>query len=431
MQATDMPDERALTVTELTRRIRGTLETAFGPLRVEGELSNIRRPTSGHCYGTLKDEGAQISFVIWRGELRHIRADLRDGAQVRVHGDLTVYEKGGQYQLVVHRIEPAGLGARQAAFEALKKKLAAEGLFDPARKRPIPLLPQHIGVVTSPTGAAIRDILRVIERRFPNLHIVIAPARVQGDGAAEEIAEAIGALNRLGGFDVLIVARGGGSVEDLWAFNEEAVARAVAQSVIPVISAVGHETDFTICDFVADLRAPTPSAAAEMVVNRKDAFNERITEWRRRLAGALTERLLRLRARYAAVHHSHVFREPAYVVKERHQQLSVLRQRMRHELQTASAQRRQRLDENALRALHAIQHRRETAMQQVEALHRHLRGLNPLAVLERGYSFTTTAAGRPLRAAADIRPGEQMHTCLARGWLESEVTKTHEQKETG
>ncbi|OGV74134.1 MAG: exodeoxyribonuclease VII large subunit, partial [Lentisphaerae bacterium RIFOXYA12_FULL_60_10] len=257
---------KALTVTELTRRIRAALEQGIGPVVVEGEVSNVRRPSSGHCYFTLKDETAQIAAVLFRGVLETLRIVPKDGLQVRVRGELTVYEKNGNYQILVRHLEETGRGSLQARFEQLKSRLQQEGLFDAARKRPLPVLPRHIGIVTSPTGAAIRDILQVLSRRFPNLHVLVAPVRVQGDGAAEAIAAAIDRLNQRADLDVLIIGRGGGSLEDLWAFNEEVVARAVFRSRLPVISAVGHEIDFTISDFVADVRAPTPSAAAEIVV---------------------------------------------------------------------------------------------------------------------------------------------------------------------
>ena len=275
-------ERRVLTVTELTRLIKAALESEVGTVWVEGEVSNLRQPSSGHLYFTVKDANAQITAVLFRGDQQRLKFKPRDGLQVRVYGEISVYERSGNYQIIVRVLEEAGKGALQAKFEELKEKLQKEGLFDPARKKAIPLLPRHVGVVTSPTGAAIHDILNVISRRFPNLHLVLAPVKVQGEGAAREIAAAIEFLNRRGGFDVLIVGRGGGSLEDLWCFNEEIVARAIAASRIPVISAVGHEIDFTISDFVADLRAATPSAAAELVVGRKDAFEGTLDELTRR-----------------------------------------------------------------------------------------------------------------------------------------------------
>ena len=266
-----MPDagRRVFTVSELTRAVKDTLEGRFGGLWVEGEISNLRVHSSGHVYFTLKDEDAQMRAVLFRGRMRRVRFEPADGLHVLAFGRLDVYAVRGEYQLVCEVMEPKGLGALQLAFEQLKARLAAEGLFDPARKRALPTLPRRVGLVTSPTGAAVRDFLRVVTRRFAGLQVLVCPVRVQGDTAAGEIAEALGTLNRLGDLDVIVLARGGGSLEDLWAFNEEAVARAIAASKIPVISAVGHETDVTIADFVADLRAPTPSAAAELVVREK------------------------------------------------------------------------------------------------------------------------------------------------------------------
>jgi exodeoxyribonuclease VII large subunit len=257
------------TVSQLTGEIKTLLEKNFEHIWVEGEISNFRQPTSGHLYFTLKDESSQLRAVMFRMQNRLLKFEPEDGLQVVCYGRLTVYDPRGEYQIVVDHLEPKGLGALQLAFEQLKEKLSGEGLFDPARKRPLPTLPQKIGIVTSPTGAAIRDILQIIDRRFANVHILLYPVRVQGPGAAQEIAQAIDELGQWPGLEVMIVGRGGGSLEDLWAFNEEGVARAIHRSPVPVISAVGHEIDFTIADFVADLRAPTPSAAAELVIGNK------------------------------------------------------------------------------------------------------------------------------------------------------------------
>src|SRR6266403_1471667 len=293
---------QVLSVTELTHRVKDLLEERFPSVWVEGEISNVRSPSSGHIYFTLKDSGAQLAVVLFRGVAVKVGFKLKDGLQVIAFGDISVYEKSGQYQLVARRLLPKGLGALQLAFEELKQRLAKEGLFDSARKKPIPALPQRIGLVTSPTGAAIRDFLNIIGRRFPNVHIIIHPVRVQGEGAAQEIADAIDEFNALHAsrrlpLDVLIVTRGGGSLEDLWAFNEEVVARALARSNIPTISAVGHEIDFTIADFVADLRAPTPSAAAELVVKSKDEYCALMREYEKRLIKDLRLRLSEARGR--------------------------------------------------------------------------------------------------------------------------------------
>ena len=258
-----------LTVSEVNERIKIVLEDTFFDIWVEGEISNLRTPSSGHAYLTLKDEHSQIRAVLFKMQRRYLRFDPKDGMLVIARGRISLYEPRGEYQLVVDYMEPKGVGALQIAFEQLKVRLAQAGLFDASRKRPLPVLPRCLGIITSPTGAVIRDMLQILRRRFANLHICIYPVRVQGDGAAVEIAHGIEALNRYPGIDVIIVARGGGSLEDLWAFNEEAVAQAIYASTIPVISAVGHEIDYTIADFVADVRAPTPSAAAELVIRNK------------------------------------------------------------------------------------------------------------------------------------------------------------------
>src|SRR5213596_2669568 len=285
---------KVLTVSELTRSIRGTLETKFGAVWVQGEISNYKLHPSGHQYFTLKDQRAQISCVIWRDTMLPQRQRLADGAQVQVYGTVTVFEARGQYQLNIQILQPRGVGLLQAKFEALKRKLQAEGLFAPERKRPLPKFPRRIGIVTSPTGAAIRDMLNVLRRRAPWLQILINPVRVQGTGAAQEIAVAIPELvlpnKAFASVDLIVVTRGGGSIEDLWEFNEEIVARAIFDSAVPIVSAVGHEIDFTICDFVADLRAPTPSAAAELIV--PDIF-----DLQRRLDGCMRALLRQLLSR--------------------------------------------------------------------------------------------------------------------------------------
>src|SRR5438128_1653969 len=283
---TPVAGRRVLTVTELTVGVRDLLETEFFEVWVEGELSNCKLWNTGHLYFTLKDSAAQIRGVIFRSALRYLKFKPADGLRVVARGRVSVYEPKGEYQLVCEHLEPHGLGALPLAFDQLKKRLQDEGLFNAARKRPLPALPRKIGIVTSLDGAAIRDIIKVLRRRYANAHLVICPARVQGDDAAPEIARALRQIGRVPGVDVVIVGRGGGSIEDLWAFNEEAVARAISRVPVPVISGVGHETDFTIADFVADLRAPTPSAAAELVVAAKDQFCNRIDTLRDRLRAA-------------------------------------------------------------------------------------------------------------------------------------------------
>jgi exodeoxyribonuclease VII large subunit len=410
-------------VGELTRLIKAVLEDEFGDVWVEGEISNLRQPGSGHVYFTLKDASAQLRAVLFRGDRRGLALEPADGLQVRAFGRVTVYEAGGQHQLVVRRLEPLGAGALQAAFEALKRKLREEGLFDEGRKRPLPLLPQRIGLVTSPTGAVIRDLLSVLTRRFPNLYVLLAPVRVQGAGAADEIAAALDLLNAQGGLDVLVVARGGGSLEDLWAFNEEAVARAIARSRIPVVSAVGHETDVTIADFVADLRAPTPSAAAELIVGCKADFERRLAEAGGRLVRALRGQAVELRGRFAAAAASHVFREPGHLVRQVRERLARYRLQLRRGLEGRFRQDQQTADELELRLVRCVRDwrdRRRLDLRQHEA---QLRVLSPLAVLARGYSITTAADGRILTRSSDVRPGDRLRTRLAEGSVTSDAVE--------
>jgi exodeoxyribonuclease VII large subunit len=419
-------DRRTYTVTEITRLIKSTLEGEFGTVWLEGEISNVRRPTSGHCYFTIKDESAQISAVLFRGDQRRLTCRPKDGIQVRVRGEITVYERGGNYQIIVRSMEEGGKGVLQARFEALKEKLQKEGLFAEERKRPIPILPRHVGVVTSRTGAAIRDILNVVSRRFPNLHLLIAPVKVQGEGAAAEIAEAIDDLNRRGGLDVMIVGRGGGSLEDLWCFNEEDVARAISRSRIPVISAVGHEIDFTISDLAADVRAPTPSAAAELVVGRKDDFVERIDALRAGLIRSLRECLLRAKNRLLAAERSYVFREPRNLVGQYLQRLDGLELRMAHEVQGRLRLGRQRLDEIELRMRHRSEMRHRVCLERLRRLESQVKALSPLSVLARGYSVTTDTDGNAIRSAAQVTVGQRVVTRVESGSLESQVTETYD-----
>ncbi len=420
---------KVLSVTALTRMIKRTLETSLGSVWVEGEISNVRRPASGHYYFTIKDEGAQISAVLFRGNQRTLAFQLKDGLQVRAQGDISVYERSGSYQIIVRRLDESGVGALQARFEELKKRLNAEGLFAPERKRALPVLPQHVGVVTSPTGAAIRDILNVISRRFPNIHLVLAPAMVQGPGAAEQVAAGIELLNDRGGLDVLIVGRGGGSLEDLWCFNEEIVARAIAASRIPVISAVGHEIDFTISDFAADLRAPTPSAAAELVVGRKDEFRERLDVLHETLTVRLRESLMRARHRLTTARQSYVFREPRNVVRQHMQRLDSVEMRMGHALSDRFSEARQRLQNAGTAMQHALGMRRERSRARLESLAAQLRALSPMAVLQRGYSVTTDADGRIIRDAKDVVKGARLTTQLGKGHVVSVVDEV--EKEAG
>lgn len=418
----ETPRIRVFSVTELTKQIRALIEGHLGGVCVEGELSNVRQPPSGHCYFTIKDENAQIRAVIWRTDMRSLPFVPRDGIRVRAYGALTVYERDGSYQIVVKRMDEGGKGSLQAAFEALKKKLGTEGLFEVERKRKLPLLPRCIGVVTSPTGAAIRDVLNVLRRRFPNLHVVISPARVQGQGAAEEIASAIDLLNKRGGIDVMIVGRGGGSLEDLWCFNEEVVARAIARSDIPIISAVGHETDFTICDFVADVRAPTPSAAAEIVVGRKDQFLDTLRNRSQVITRLLKHTLLEAKSRFNASARSYVFREPGNAARVYRQRIARLQSQSRNALERQFQNNQQRTDDLSGRMSQALKMQFSTKAHQARSLERQLAAYNPLAVLKRGYSITFKADGHAIRSSSDVKPGELVRTRISKGEFTSKVT---------
>jgi exodeoxyribonuclease VII large subunit len=439
---------KVLTVAQLTEQLRGLVEERFPAVWVQGEISNFRLYGSGHAYFTLKDETAQVRAVLFRNRMRRLRFEPGDGQHVVVFGSLEVYAQRGEYQLVVEMVEPRGLGALQLAFEQLKARLTAEGLFEAGRKRPLPAFPRTIGIVTSPSGAALRDMLRVIGRRFAGLRIVVAPARVQGDGAGAEIARGVADLNALGGVDVIIVGRGGGSLEDLWAFNEEAVARAIAASKAPVISAVGHEVDFTIADFVADLRAPTPSAAAELVVREKQAVHDRLHD----LAGRLRRTAVRpLRDLARRLDHtaSRLERAAARPLRDLARRLDHAESRLSRGLDTAQRQRRHRVEllaarlqavgplarlaadrrrlERAQGRLHAEMARRLTRLQhRLGASAGRLDSLSPLAVLGRGYSLTLTPAGAVVRRAADLAPGDAVRVLLHQGRLECRVERTEE-----
>jgi exodeoxyribonuclease VII large subunit len=434
-----------MTVSELTNRLAGVLETDFFDVWVEGEISNLTVASSGHWYFSLKDANAQVRAVVWKTATRLIRFKPRDGMKVLARGGLKVYAPKGEYQVSVEVLEPIGKGSLQQAYEDLKAKLEKEGLFDKAKKRPLPMLPRRVGIVTSPTGAVIQDILRVVERRYANLGIAVYPARVQGPEAAAEIIRGIRALNAHGGFDVLIVARGGGSLEDLWPFNEEAVARALAASKIPTISAVGHETDFTISDFVADLRAATPSAAAERVVQAKDEICSRIDGLRRRADSSVGLRLARLRARVGAVTQHRVFEAERGRVRNHAQRVDELVRRAEAGLRRKADRARDALRRGHAQ-LEAFRWERQIAArrERIANVHRRLeaaaRGrvdvrrsalgraagkldsLSPLAVLSRGYALAFDGAGRLLRRAADVDVGAGVRVRLAEGALDARVT---------
>lgn len=436
---------RALTVSELTERLQGVLETEFFDVWVEGEVSNLTIASSGHWYFSLKDARAQVRAVVWKTATRLIRFKPKDGMKVLARGSLKVYPPKGEYQVSVEVLEPIGKGSLQQAYEDLKEKLEKEGLFDKARKRPLPMLPRRVGIVTSPTGAVIQDILRVVGRRYANLEIAIYPARVQGAEAAAEIIRGIRALNAAGGFDVLIVARGGGSLEDLWPFNEEAVARALAASKVPTISAVGHETDFTIADFVADLRAPTPSAAAERVVQAKDEIVARIEGLRRRADSGIGLRLTRLRSRVGAVTQHRVFEAERGRLHNHGQRVDGLLRRAESALRRRGDRARESLRRGqaqleAFRWERQIAARRERAANLDRRLEAAARGrldgrrfalgraagkldsLSPLAVLSRGYALVFDDGGRLLRRSTDVDVGADVRVRLGEGGLTARVT---------
>ncbi|MGL4513087.1 MAG: exodeoxyribonuclease VII large subunit [Lacipirellulaceae bacterium] len=390
----------AMSVAELTDRLKGVLEGAFPSVWVAGEVSNFSRPSSGHCYFTLKDDQAQLRAVVWRGAAEKLGFPLRDGVEIVCHGRVELYGPRGTYQIVIDRAEALGAGALEERLRRLREKLAAEGLFDAERKRPLPPFPRRIGFVTSPTGAAVRDFLEVVRRRWRGVHVLVIPARVQGDGAAEEIAAGVRLANRLATpLDVLVVGRGGGSLEDLWAFNEEVVVRAIHASQVPVVSAVGHEIDVTLADFVADVRALTPSEAAERVVPSADEMMQRLSA----LGGRLSQGAWRSHRRLA----------------ERLRSLASRRPLARpHTIVGDLARRLDELDARARRAsLQAV----ATNKGRLAALAGKLETLSPLQVLGRGYSLTTTAEGKLVRAAHHVKPGERLVTTLGEGRVHSTV----------
>ncbi len=438
------PQRKIYSVSELSQEIRNQLEEHFADLWVTGEVSNFRAAVSGHCYFTLKDANAQLRAVCFRNQARYLKFKPQDGISVIARGRLSVYEARGEYQFLVEYLEPAGLGALQLAFEQLKAKLAAEGLFEPARKKPLPVLPRTVGIVTSPTGAVIRDMVRVLRRRFRNMNVLLYPVKVQGEGAAQEIVQGIEYFNRHRAADVMIVARGGGSLEDLWAFNEEIVAQAIAASRVPIISGVGHETDFTIADFVADLRAPTPSAAAELVVHRKQDFVAELENRARRMSQVLRLKLSEARQRLTELRMHRVFQTLVAKVGERAQRVDdcvvALDRRIRHRLSLARQEwlrassgvvrydfqrllglKRAALDERNKRFETEFKRylvERRNRLGQAQAI---LRERSPLVILERGYSITRDAAGRIIRGAADVRVGSDISIRLARGELGATV----------
>ena len=439
---------KVFTVAELTRAIRGTLETKFGAVWVQGEISNYKQHPSGHQYFTLKDSRAQIACVIFRNAPLSLGQPLADGAQVQVYGRISIFEARGQYQLSVEIVQPRGLGLLQAKFEALKRKLEAEGLFDPARKRPLPKFPKRIGIVTSPSGAAIRDILNILRRRARGIEILINPVRVQGIGAAAEIASAIKELSNPSAIwpalDIIVLARGGGSMEDLWEFNEEIVARAIAAALVPIVSAVGHEVDFTIADFVADLRAPTPSAAAELIVPAAIELERRVKELALCLQRCWQNFITRERTRLRLFSERAVGRELLRRIQEGKQTLDWRRETIQRNAAVFIGNWRARLGENAA-ALRRHDPSREIILrrnrfrevarrfviwppQLVEKMRRRFeRGekilavLGPDATLRRGYSMTIDATGNLVRSVTQVKRGDRIHTRVTDGAIKSNV----------
>ena len=441
-----VPERKVWTVSQLTARVRDLLEGEFDDLWVEGEISNMRAAQSGHIYFTLKDDKAQIRCALFRDKLRGIRFRPEDGLKVTVRGALSVYEARGEYQLYVTQIEPVGLGALQLAFEQLKQRLQAEGLFDVARKKPLPLLPRRIGLITSPTGAAVRDVLRILKRRFPNVHVLLYPVRVQGEESPGEIAAALEYFSRHKAADVLLLVRGGGSLEDLWAFNEEKVARAIAACTIPVISGVGHETDFTIADFVADVRASTPSNAAEIVVRTRDEFLRHIEQLARSLAQNARMALLARRARLHELAAHRGFRRLDYLLRQHRQRADELAGRLADVLRRRLERSRRRVDVAGARItsfdfrpriaaleLRLARRRQDAAIrierllraraERVARLRTQLEERSPMRVLERGYAIVYAQGGQVVRDAQSVAPGDELAIQLHRGRLAAEVKK--------
>ena len=445
------PERKTWSVSELTVRIKALLEGNFRDIWVEGEISNFKAAQSGHLYFTLKDSKAQIRCVCFRNQARLLKFKPEHGLHITVRGSIGVYEQRGEYQIYVEHIEPVGLGALQLAFEQLKARLQAEGLFAAARKKPLPMLPQRLGLITSPRGAAVADMIRILRRRYENLHLLLYPVRVQGEGAAGEIAAALKYFGRAGVVEVIILARGGGSLEDLWAFNEEVVARAIAAAEVPVISGVGHETDFTIADFVADVRAPTPSAAAEIAVRTREEFDRQIEQFQKQLAQRMRYILLALRHRLQELLAHPGLRRPEEMLRQAQQQADELTARLAQELETRveNSQRRltvaatrlvsfdlrgrirvlaakleQRVAELGARIERALSEKRHRLQELVLQLDER----SPLRVLERGYAIVYDAAGNVVRSAGQVAVGEAIAVQLARGKLAAEVKRKEEGK---
>jgi exodeoxyribonuclease VII large subunit len=444
----ELPLRYILTVSELTQEIKDILEMKFPDVWVEGEISNLRIPPSGHIYFTLKDDFSQIRAVLFRLQARSLRFTPEDGLHVICRGRVSLYEKRGDYQLILEEMEPKGIGALQLAFLQLKERLEKEGFFDLSRKKPIPMVPQKIGIITSPTGAVIRDMLHIIQRRFENVHILLYPVRVQGEGASLEIVRAIEYFNKQMEVDVIIVGRGGGSLEDLWAFNEESVARAIYHSAIPIISAVGHETDYTISDFVADLRAPTPSAAAELAVRDKAEVENRVGHFRDRLRSHIHQVIQE--GRSDLLHLRKMLKHPRKRIEECFLRVDDLvnrllfltswtlkRKREKHlHLNEGIAMRtplqkirnlRLFISENRKRLEQNIKHSIEIQREKIRGVTGKLDSLSPLSILQRGYSITRKIPSlQILRNASEVKKGDKVEVRLHRGTLQCAVEKAEE-----
>jgi exodeoxyribonuclease VII large subunit len=442
------PARRIFTVSELTAGIRALFDAEFSDVWVTGEISGLKLAASGHYYFTLKEREAQVRCVAFRSSHRYWKFKPQDGLAVLARGRLDVYEARGEYQLLVELLEPQGLGALQLAFEQLKKRLTLEGLFDPARKRPLPRYPRRIGIVTSPRGAVISDMLQIFARRFPGLHIRLYPALVQGEGSVDEVCRGVEYFSTGGWAEVVIVARGGGSLEDLWTFNEEAVARAIAACAVPVVSAVGHETDVTIADFVADLRAPTPSAAAEMIICTRQELLESIEATRQRAIQCLRYRLAILARRLhqqgvdraLSLLHRAIGRqlqrldECDYLLRESLRAALEARRRrlrdleaglLRRDLRLRFASSRRRLESaqaSATQSVRLAMARRQSLLDQMTA---RLSQLSPLRILDRGYAIVTNETGQIVKDSAAAAADSSIQVLLARGRLEAKVTKSH------
>jgi len=404
-QPTAVPDPPLvhLSVSDLTHKIQSLIETQFESIWVVGQVSNLTYHRSGHVYLTLKDEGAQLPAVVWKSSVSKIKFKLKDGMEIVCRGELTVYPPQGKYQMVISELQPKGIGTLELAFQQLRDKLTAEGLFHPARKKPLPEVIRRVAVLTSPTGAAVRDFLQILSRRTKLMDVLIVPVKVQGDGAAKEIAKTLRTVNQWKGIDCIVVTRGGGSMEDLWAFNEEVLVRAVAASAIPVVSAVGHEIDVTLCDFAADIRAATPSEAAERI-SREDSDRYReLQRINRRMNDFIEQRLKIASEKLKSLGRHPVFRRPEQMIEARRYQLDMYEERL------------DRL----------MDHRLQTASDRLSKAAASLEALSPLSILSRGYTLTETADGRLIQGAGEVNVGDTLRTRFADSIIESQCVKQY------